>query len=71
MLKRFSISLGLTGLFASLVASVAGATGFDVTTLTSQTQSTWATAIGVVLGVVGIFLGAKVAIKWAMRLLAH
>jgi uncharacterized membrane protein len=54
-----------------VIAPIAGATGFDVTALTGQTQTTWLAAIGGILSVVGLFLGAKVAIKWAMRLLAR
>jgi hypothetical protein len=53
------------------VSSLASASGFDVTSLTTSTQSTWETAIVAILSVVGIFLGAKVAIKWAMHLLAR
>jgi hypothetical protein len=63
--------LAASALFFGVVAPIAGATGFSVTSLTSQTQTTWEAAIGVILGVVGLFLGAKVAIKWAMRLLAR
>lgn len=70
-LYRYSGMAALASLAAGLLPQLANASGFDVTSLTSQTQSTWTTAIAVILGVVGLFLGAKVAIKWAMRLLAR
>lgn len=66
---RAFMALGLASLFAAVVAGPAGATGFSITDLTSQTQTTWEAAIGTILGVVGLFLGARVAIKWGMGLL--
>lgn len=66
--------VGVVSAFASAMlvgAQFAGATGFDVTPLTTGAQNAWQSAIVVILGVLGLFLGAKVAIKWAMRLLAR
>jgi|GEM_PF-6919914 len=69
-LNRYLV-LTCVALAALALAGVAGATGFDVTALTTQAQSTWQAAILVILGTLGVFLGARIAIKWAVRLLGR